>query len=81
MEVFVEYYFNTRAATLSIFTSTSWMAAGYRDASIRVADTNVSVDNNKVESVPEWISGNGVNIKVRRASLSFLYSYTAESYG
>jgi Fe(3+) dicitrate transport protein len=56
------------------------MDARYRDASVRVADTNVSVDNNKVESVPEWISRNGVNIKVQRASLSFLYSYTAESY-
>jgi Fe(3+) dicitrate transport protein len=80
MEIFAEYYFPIRTVTLSVFTSTSWMNARYREASVRVGENNVSVSNKKVESVPEWISRNGVNIKFQRASISFLYSYTASSY-
>ncbi|HOX83324.1 MAG TPA: TonB-dependent receptor, partial [Chryseolinea sp.] len=80
IEMFGEYYFPIRTAALSIFTSTSYMDARYRDAFVRVGDDNVSVDNNKVESVPMLISRNGINIKFHRASVSVLYSYTAESY-
>ena|SRR5688572_8436668 len=47
---------------------------------VRIGDANVSVDDNKVESAPELISRNGMNIKFRTASLSLLYSYTAESF-
>jgi Fe(3+) dicitrate transport protein len=56
------------------------MDARYKDAYVRIGDTNVSVDDNKVESAPELISRNGLNIKFRTASLSLLYSYTAESF-
>ena len=80
VEFFAEYFVPINDATLSFFTSTSWMDARYRDAIIRVGDSNVSVDGNKVESVPELITRNGVNIKFRGISTSILYSYTAESY-
>jgi Fe(3+) dicitrate transport protein len=33
-----------------------------------------------VESVPEWITRNGLNLKYKRLSLSVLYSYTAKSF-
>lgn len=80
VELFAEYYFPVSTANVSIFTSTSWMDARYRDAFVRIGDTNVSVDDNKVESVPQLITRNGLNIKLQRASVSILYSYTAESY-
>jgi Fe(3+) dicitrate transport protein len=80
LELFAEYQIPIKDWTISIFTSTSWMDGRYTDAFVRVGDNNVSVDNNKVESVPEIISRNGVNVKFGKASLSFLYSYTAESY-
>jgi Fe(3+) dicitrate transport protein len=80
VELFAEYNFLVKEVNLSIFTSTSWMDARYKDAYVRIGDTNVSVDNNKVESAPELISRNGLNIKLRTASLSLLYSYTAESF-
>lgn len=38
---------------------------------------NISVDGNKVESVPEIISRNGLTFKYSKFSLSALYSYTA----
>ncbi len=80
VELFAEYNFSIKEVNLSLFTSTSWMDARYQDAYVRIGDANVSVDNNKVESVPEVISRNGLNIKFRTASLSLLYSYTAESF-
>lgn len=80
VEFFGEFSIPIKNATLSVFTSSSWMDARYRDAVIRVGDTNENIDGNKVESVPDIITRNGFNVKLRRASLSILYSYTAESY-
>jgi len=79
-ELFAEYSLSIRETNFTIFTSTSWMDARYQDAFVRIGDSNVSVDGNKVESVPEIISRNGLNIKFHTASLSLLYSYTAKSY-
>lgn len=80
VEMFAEYFLPVRSVELSVFTSTSWMDGRYHQAFVRVGDANVSVDGNKVESVPEIISRNGVNLKFQRASLSVLYSYTAKSF-
>ncbi|HEX6224913.1 MAG TPA: TonB-dependent receptor, partial [Chryseolinea sp.] len=80
VELFAEYNFSIHTINVALFTSTSWMDGRYRDAFVRVGDSNVSVDKNKVESVPQLITRNGLNIKFSTVSLSFLYSYTAESY-
>jgi len=80
VEFFAEFFIPLKNAMLSLFTSSSWMDARYRDAVIKVGDTNEDIDGNKVESVPELITRNGFNVKLHRASLSILYSYTAESY-
>lgn len=82
LEMFVEY-----GAMLgdnwyaSIFTSTSWFNARYLGDSIRVnGKENRSIKDKKVESVPEWISRNGVNVRYKGLSVSLLYSYTAKSF-
>lgn len=80
LEVFGEYFIPVRNATLSIFTSTSWIDARYRDAKVRVGEANIDIDGNKVESVPALITRNGVTLKVHGVSVSLLYSYTASSY-
>jgi Fe(3+) dicitrate transport protein len=80
-EVFLEYNIAVgEDATLRAFTSTAFFNARYQDASIRVGGDNMSIDGNKVESVPEVITRNGVTFQMKGASLSVLYSYTAESY-
>ncbi len=79
-EVFGEYYLPVSPVNISIFTSSAWMDARYRNAQVRVGDDNVSVDGNHVESVPSLITRNGMNIRFQRASISVLHSYTAESY-
>jgi Fe(3+) dicitrate transport protein len=81
LECFAEYGFRIdehwRAA---VFTSTAWFDARYRDASFRVGNENRDIDGNRVESVPEWISRNGLNIKYDDLSVSLLYSYTGETF-
>lgn len=81
VESFAEYAFNISPRwKASIFTSTSFMKAEYEDAAVRVGNENVDISGNKVESVPEWISRNGLTIKYKRISLTALYSYTAETF-
>jgi Fe(3+) dicitrate transport protein len=80
VELYAEYAIALNIVYLSLFTSSSYMNARYRGAFVRVGDNNVSVDDNNVESVPEIITRNGLNVHVKTISISFLYSYTAESY-
>jgi len=72
----------SKTAGFSLYTATAYMDARYQNASIRDANAKitVSIDGNKVESVPEWTSRNGATLKVKRYSLSILHSYTASSF-
>lgn len=81
LEMFAEYGFSIAdRLRVNVFTSTAWFDARYDDADIRVGNENRNIDGNKVESVPEWISRNGLNLKCKDLSVSFLYSYTGESF-
>jgi Fe(3+) dicitrate transport protein len=71
---------NVKEVGISLFTSTSLFDARYHNAHVRSGNENINIDGNKVESVPDVISRNGLNIKFHQASISFLYSYTSESY-
>lgn len=82
LEMFAEYGFRlSENVFLSLFTSTSYFHAEYLGDSIRInGKENRSIKGNKVESVPEVISRNGLNVKFKNLSASLLYSYTAESF-
>ncbi|MEP7323194.1 MAG: TonB-dependent receptor [Saprospiraceae bacterium] len=67
-------------SSISVFTSTSYMDARYQNATVRADNKNVNIDGNKVESVPVWMSRNGITYKYRNISASALYSYTSESF-
>lgn len=69
-----------RQTRLIAFTSTSVMDARYHDAVVKSGNENVDVDGNRVENAPSLISRNGITLKYRRAGVSVLYSYTAESF-
>jgi len=80
-EAFVEANFAiSPAVSASIFTSTSFMNARYQDAAVKSGNTNINVTGNKVETVPEVISRNGVTVKSGSVGFSMLYSYVGESY-
>lgn len=81
IELFVEYGTNiSNKFNLSVFTSSAWMDTRYKNAIVKSGNSNISVDGNKVESTPAFISRNGINAKFLNASISLLYSYTAKSY-
>jgi len=68
------------AFDISLSTATSWMEAHYRNAWVRVGNENVSIDGNRVESVPAWIVRNGLTLRWKRMRLSALHSFTGETY-
>lgn len=81
IEAFGEYSaVITNGTYLNIFSSTSYMNAHYDNAQIRVGNENKNISGNEVESVPQWISRNGISFKRKRWSSTLLYSYTAQSY-
>ncbi len=79
-ELFAEYQVNFNEVMFSLFTSTSFFDAQYQNARVRSGNENTDVSGNKVESVPEVITRNGLRIKYNKASVSVLYSYTGKSY-
>jgi Fe(3+) dicitrate transport protein len=79
-EIFVEYTFNFTKTELSFFTSSALFSARYTEAFARVGEENVSIRDNKIESVPGKITRNGVTVKVKGLSVSGLYSYTGETF-
>ncbi|HMG16799.1 MAG TPA: TonB-dependent receptor, partial [Saprospiraceae bacterium] len=84
----IEFYmqwkiFQNSNTTVSIFTSTSYMDARYTDGEFRdVNDKNInkSLKDKKVETVPDIISRNGLELAYKKFSMNILYSYTAECY-
>jgi Fe(3+) dicitrate transport protein len=81
VELFLQYGRSLRSGLqLTLFTSSTYMDAQYEDATARVGTQNIPVDGNQVQSVPHWISRNGVTLGAARWSGTLLYSYTHESY-
>ncbi|MDR6843449.1 TonB-dependent receptor domain-containing protein [Flavobacterium granuli] len=81
VELFIEkgWFLNTKTE-LSLFTSTSFMDGRYTSGTVKNGTTNVNIEGNKIESVPNTISRNGITIRYSKISVSGLYSYTSESY-
>lgn len=88
-EIFAEYNYSvTNKLSLTLFTSTALFDARYKDAVLRSGKNgggssqaeNLDISGNKVETVPDIITRNGLTVRYLRASVSFLYSYTSESY-
>jgi len=70
----------TRNVYISFFTATSLMKAVYTDALIAVNGENTDISGNEVESVPRWISRNGLNAGYKNLRGTLQYSYVAESF-
>jgi Fe(3+) dicitrate transport protein len=81
VEIFIEKgWFLNPKTELSLFTSTSFMDGRYTTGNVKSGTTNVNIEGNKIESVPNVISRNGITIRYSKVSVSGLYSYTSESY-
>ncbi|KAF0240597.1 MAG: iron complex outermembrane recepter [Chitinophagaceae bacterium] len=81
VELFVQADWQLNPKTLvSIFTSTAFMNARYVDASVKVGSVNRSINNNKVESAPDFTTRNGVTVKNKLMSTSLLYSFVSSTF-
>ncbi len=80
-EVFVQYKFQVaRQWFAGLFTSTSYTHARYLNGRLADAGSNKSIQGNKVEAVPDWISRNGAEVLYKGFSCTLLYSYTSSSF-
>lgn len=80
-EIFIQYSTAVgKHLNITLFTSTGLLSAKYQDAMIRSGNNNVDISGNKVESTPDVITRNGITFKSYFASVTFLHSYTAESF-
>jgi Fe(3+) dicitrate transport protein len=70
----------TNTSYFSFFTSTSLMKATYRDAKLAVGSENKDISGNEVESVPRWITRNGLNLGYKTFRATLQYSYVSKSY-
>lgn len=80
-EIFVEGVIPISSKiSVSAFTSTALFDGKYVDATIRSGNDNVDISGNKLESVPDVITRNGITLRAGLASISFLYSYVGETF-
>lgn len=63
-----------------VFTATSYFDATYRTGTVVVSGQNRSIEGNRIEAVPRWISRNGVQASAGPASLTVLVSHVSESF-
>ncbi len=88
-EIFAEYNFKmTQRIGISIFTSTAFFDGHYTDAEVKSGKNaggssqseNINISGNRLESVPNVITRNGITVWLHPVSITALYSYTAETY-
>ncbi len=65
---------------LSFFTATSYFDATYLKGNVVISGKNKSIEGNRLETVPRWISRNGWRFQHKILSATLQYSYVAESF-
>ena len=81
LEMYMEWkVLDQRGVRLSAFTATSWMDGQYLNGQIRNGNENVELKGKKVETIPSWISRNGLQFGYKTFSAILQYSYTGASY-
>lgn len=66
---------------VSMFSASSYFDGRYVKGRLRSGSDNVDLKDNALESVPRWISRNGLQIAYRTFTSILQYSYVAESFG
>lgn len=81
LELYVEYGLIEREwLGLSLFTSTSYFDAEYLEGELRDGDDNRNITGNRLETVPQWMSRNGLQIMYKGFSGIAQFSYVDKSY-
>jgi Fe(3+) dicitrate transport protein len=81
LELFVQGNWElSHKSLLTLFTSTALMDGRYSSGMVKSGNKNIQIKGNKIESVPNVISRNGLTWQYRKFSITAQYSYTAESF-
>jgi Fe(3+) dicitrate transport protein len=81
MELYAEFFpLRSAKSLVSFFTATSLMKATYQNAKLAVGTENKDIDGNEVESVPRWISRNGMNLSYKTFTTTLQYSYVSKTF-
>lgn len=81
VEVFLQgNWYLSNSSQLILFTSTSLMDGRYISGEVKSGNSNISIKGNKIESVPNLISRNGITFQYSKLSLTALYSYTSKTF-
>ncbi|MFN8319852.1 MAG: TonB-dependent receptor [Saprospiraceae bacterium] len=67
-------------ARISIFSATTYMQGKYTSGQVRNGNENISIKGNQLETVPIWISRNGLQLAYKKVSCNLQYSYVSSSY-
>ena len=65
---------------ISIFTATSYFEGYYQKGNVVVNGENKSIEGNRLETLPRWISRNGVRFQHKSLSGTLQYSYVSDSF-
>lgn len=65
---------------ISIFSATSFFDAEYLNGQLRDGNQNVDLTHKKLETVPTWISRNGLQVAYKGFSALLQYSYVSKSF-
>ena len=80
IELYAEWKaYNSKHFQISLFTSSSYFDAFYKSGNVVVSNENHNIKGNKLESVPQWISRNGLQLAYKTFSANLQYSYVSES--
>ncbi len=81
VEIFLQaYWYLNNVNKLTVFNSSAIMDGRYTSGTLKSGNNNIDIEGNKIESVPNLISRNGITYQYRKFSISLLHSYTASNY-
>lgn len=65
---------------VSVFTASSYFSGFYLNGKLRNGNENIDLTGKKLETVPKWISRNGLQVAYKNFSSILQYSYVSETY-
>ncbi len=81
LEMYVDYKIaQSNIYRFSIFSSTSYMDGKYLSGTLRSGDKNIDLTGNVLETVPTWISRNGLQMAYKQFAAILQYSYVSDSF-
>ncbi len=81
LELYLEYKIaETNTYKISIFTASSYFDGFYLNGKLKNGNENTDLTNKRLETVPKWISRNGLQIAHKKLSSIIQYNYVSESF-